>query len=287
MNKLFYLFPIAILFASCEDFFSTTIDLELPEHKPLLVVNAVVDPVVNQKDIYVTHSIDPLSSEDFEYIADATVKLKEGGVVIDSLSYFEALDFYVSHYPMELAKVYQLEVSHPNYPTATAEVLIPTPVAIAEVVLGDIEEYSRALQFSIQDPLEDNYYLLQLSVVSDEYSGGIWFESVDPSFDGKGLMTDEFDGRKVLFNDQLFNGTNKTFSLTYDYWEEIDSVKVRLYTVSESYYKYHESRRLQNRGENGPSSILGAEPVVVYNNVQNGFGVFAARTKDEFVVVND
>jgi hypothetical protein len=65
-------------------------------------------------------------------------------------------------------------------------------------------------------------------------------------------------------------------------YEEIDSIKVVLYSVSEAYYNYHQSRRLQNQSDG--SAILGAEPVVVYNNIQNGFGIFASKSKDEFSV---
>ena len=110
---------------------------------------------------------------------------------------------------------------------------------------------------------------------------GIWFQSSEPSFDDKDFWDDSFDGKIILFNDQLFNGNNKTFYTDIGYWKELDSIKVILHTVSESFYKYHTSSGLQN--QNGFSEILGAEPVVVYSNIENGFGIFTATSKTHFI----
>lgn len=287
MKKILYLLSIAFVLTACEDM-SMTVDLDLPEHEPLLVVNSIAESGVNLTQVYVSHSIDPLSSDDFEYVTDASVVLKENNVLMDEM--FCAGDpiyFYTTHEQIEEGKTYQLEINHPSYPTTTTEVTAPVSVAIQSVVLGDTSEYTRELQFTISDPEEGNYYLLKV-FENDGYGWhGVGFETADPSFEDKGLIEDGYEGRKVMFNDQLFNGMSKTFSLDIDYWEGIDSVKVQLYTVSESFYKYHVSRKLQNQSERGPSSILGAEPVVVYSNVQNGFGVFAVKSKNEFVVATN
>lgn len=287
MKKLLYLIPAVLLFTACD--MSMTINLDLPEHEPLLVINSSGE-VGGQMNVYVSHSIDPLSSDGFEYLTDASVVLKENNVLIDDMYCLgDPFLFYTTDEQLEEGKTYQLEVSHPSYPTATAEVTVPVSVEIQSVVLGDTSDYMMDLRFTIQDPEENNYYLLKI-LVNDGYGfgwSGVGFETIDPSFEDKGLIEDGYEGRKAMFNDQLFNGTSKTFSLDIDYWEGVDSVKVELFTLSESFYKYHESRRLQNRSENGPSSILGAEPVVVYNNIQNGFGVFAVQSKNEFVVATE
>ncbi len=284
MKNLLYLMPIVVLFTACEDM-SMTIELDLPVHKPLLAVNSMVESGDNPIQVYVSHSIDPLSSDDFEYVTDASVVLKENNVLLDDMYYpGDPFLFYTTNEQLEEGKTYQLEINHASYPTATAEVRVPVSVEIQSVTLGDASDYMMDLRFTIQDPAENNYYLLKV-LVNDGYGWkGVGFETVDPSFEDKGLIEDGYEGRKAMLNDQLFNGTNKTFSLGIDYWPEVDSIKVQLFTLSESYYKYHESRKLQNRSEHGPSSILGAEPVVVYNNIQNGFGVFAVRSKNEFVV---
>lgn len=282
MKKIAYLLSITLVFTACEDM-SMTVDLEMPEHEPLLVVNSIFRDVdIDDYRVYVTHSVGPLSSDTFQYIDDANVLLKEGDLLMDTLDFEAAENFYFTSKSLEQGKTYHLEVSHPNYPTASAEVLIPTPVEIQSVVLGDIAEYTRELQFTISDPEESNYYLLKVGFMAQTSGGYIYFDSDDPSFEGKDFWGDGFDGRKIMFNDQLFNGLDKEFSLDIDYWEGMDSIKVFLHSVSESYYKYHESRKLQN--QSGGSELLGAEPVVVYNNIQNGFGVFAATSLADFVV---
>ena len=111
------------------------------------------------------------------------------------------------------------------------------------------------------------------------------FESYDPTFDGSAFIDDSYGGRDVYFTDQLFNNSQKKFDIELDVDYQIDSIKLNLFTISESYYNYHVSRKLQNRNENNPlNDLLGAEPVVVYNNINNGFGVFGVRVKNDSII---
>lgn len=282
-KTLCLLFLVSILFG-CDDM-SMTINLSLPEHEPLLVVNATAEADNNIK-VYITNSIDPLSSDFFEYIDDAVVLLK-GEQLLDTLMFDSIKGYYLSNEVLEAGRNYQIEVNHSDFSTVFSEVYVPYAVQILAAELGAISDYFRAFEFKIEDPLaEDDFYLLRMKGYVEGYGWeGLWFESSEPSFDNKDFWEESFDGRKILFNDQLFNGTNKTFYMDIDFWEELDSVKIVLHTVSESFYKYHMSRRLQN--QNGPSEILGAEPVVVYSNIQNGFGIFSATAKADFIITTD
>lgn len=284
MKKTLYLLFLGSILLGCDDM-SMTINLALPEHESLLVVNATAEANNNLK-VYVTSSIDPLSSDFFEYIDDAVVLLKEEQL-LDTLMFDSIKGYYLTNEVLDGGKVYQIEVNHSDFSAVFSEVFVPYPVQIQTAKLGVISDDSRAFEFEIHDPLfQDNFYLLRMKGYVEGFGWeGLWFESSEPSFDNKDFWEESFDGRKILFNDQLFNGTNKTFYIDVDYWEELDSVKVVLHTLSESFYRYHMSRRLQN--QNGPSAILGAEPVVVYNNIQNGFGIFAATAQADFIIATD
>lgn len=316
MKKTHYIIVLAFILNSCDNM-SLTVDLDLPPHDSQLVVNAVLQAGDDLSKVYVSHSLDPVSLNQYTQIDDASVVLKENNTIIDDLTYqqdpssgAENTFCYVTEVLLEENKSYQIEVSHASYPTATAQEKIPTPVNIQSVELGALSSYQQACNFTINDPAGiDNYYLLRLKFKEKEMIWGedpakwygLNYESNEPSFEGNDPFDEETQGRKVLFNDQLFDGTNKTFSLNivYDFfndfefeeeifyveYEEIDSIKVVLYSVSEAYYNYHQSRRLQNQSDG--SAILGAEPVVVYNNIQNGFGIFASKSKDEFSVATE
>lgn len=273
---------------------SLTVDLDLPTHDPKLVVNAVLEAGDDLSKVYVSHSLNPVSLNQFSQIDDAVVVLKENNIIIDELTYqldpnsdSDSAFYYVTDVVMEENKSYQIELTHPDYPTATAQEIIPSPTIIQSAELGAVSDNVRSLQFSINDPVEvNNYYLLRIKYIGEKGKwNGLWFESNEPAFEGNQAWDQEYDGRKVLFNDQLFDGANKSFSLDVEFWEEMDSIKIILYTASEAYYNYHQSRRLQNQGEG--SAILGSEPVVVYNNIENGFGIFASRSKDTFIIASE
>ena len=294
MKKKLHILALTLILFSCDDM-SMTINLSLNEHESLLVVNANAEADKKLK-VFVTKSIDPLSSNSFEYIDDAVVLLKEDMQLLDRLLFDKIKECYLSNEVIESGKIYQLEVNHSDFLLASSEVYVPNIVEIQNAELGLISNDFRAFEFDVDDPLFiDNFYLLRIKgyvedIEYEEDSIGfrwkdLWFESSDPSFDNNNFWGESYEGRRILFNDQIFNGTKKTFYMDVSYWEELDSVKLVLYSVSESFYKYHISRILQN--QNGTSEILGAEPVVVYNNIQNGFGVFAATSKSDLIIATD
>ena len=68
---------------------------------------------------------------------------------------------YLSDYIIQANTTYQLEVKHPTYPTALAQMTTLSPVKIESIILGEVIDYQRNLRFTINDPpAEDNFYLL-------------------------------------------------------------------------------------------------------------------------------
>ena len=94
MRYLTSLISIVLLLSSCEDM-QTVIDLELPPHQSKLVVNSS-NQVDDKFKVYVSHSLDPLSNEDFEFHSDATVVLFENQIAIDTLTFIDSSRFYKS-----------------------------------------------------------------------------------------------------------------------------------------------------------------------------------------------
>ena len=72
MKKLIY-FLIIVTFFSCENM-ETVVDLDVPPHSPVLVVNGILDTDTNTK-IFVSHSVDAFSNLNPSFISDASVRL--------------------------------------------------------------------------------------------------------------------------------------------------------------------------------------------------------------------
>ena len=284
MKKIFLKLFIVITFFSCEEM-STVIDLDLPQHESLLVVYTT--PISeNETKIYVASSLDPLSNDDFEYLNNALVTIKNSDQ-IDTATFFnvDTLDPYYIGSPLKQGYSYELEVAHDNFLKASSNLIVPNRVPVVEFYIDSIYEDAIPLSFTIEDPLENNFYRLKFEVKKGNKWKRVSFESYDPTFDGGGFIDDSYGGRSVYFTDQLFNNSQKQFNIELDVNYQIDSIKLNLFTISESYYNYHISRKLQNRNENNPlNDLLGAEPVVVYNNINNGFGVLGIRVKNDSII---
>ena len=93
-----------------------------------------------------------------------------------------------------------------------------------------------------------------------------------------------------LFNDILFNGQSKALELEipynkstgfesgYEWSYKTLGVRVYLHNISKSYYYYRTSLELYQSASGNPF----AQPVQVYSNIENGFGVFAGSQINYF-----
>ena len=98
-----------------------------------LVVNSS-NKVDDKFKVYVSHSLDPLSNEDFEFHSDATVLLFENQIAIDTLTFIDSSKFYKSNVSAEFEKSYSIRVNHPDYPLLNSKSLNAPPVTEIETV---------------------------------------------------------------------------------------------------------------------------------------------------------
>ncbi|OFY88145.1 MAG: hypothetical protein A2236_13130 [Bacteroidetes bacterium RIFOXYA2_FULL_33_7] len=90
----------------------------------------------------------------------------------------------------------------------------------------------------------------------------------------------------VIFSDDLFEGENLNLSLfvsKYNFYTLQTPVIISLYSISEAFYKYSISLDEQQNVAGNPF----AEPVQVYNNVTDGYGIFAGYSVEKFTVFVD
>lgn len=135
------------------------------------------------------------------------------------------------------------------------------------------------LKVTIKDNgAEANYYELYLDIGSEyynytteqvEYNGYPPLTSRDPVLpDDKDLFS-----YSIVFSDARFNGreTELTFQTAGWGFTRHGPATVTLRTLSEDGYNYLRTACLQELTSGDPF----AQPVNVYNNIQNGFGIFA------------
>lgn len=309
-KKLISTFSIILLLASCDDL-QTVIDIDLPPHESKLVINSS-NQLGKPFRAYVSHSIDPLSNDNFEFYSDASVVLFENDILIDTLVFVDSAYFYHSTVFVERNKTYAIKANHASHSVVKSKnISAPDPIEIntATLITSSSPNGVNSLEFSFNDPIGANYYLLKLKaffsyedfdgeIQTDSY--GLGFDSSDPSINnGSFEFDDEFSAKKVLFDDVLFNGQTKSLQLDFNSFfgynddvdrddSKMDSISVVLYSVDYDYFQYHKTRIQQK--QTGGGAIFGTEPVNVYNSFDNddgsipAYGLFSIHSRDTLIL---
>lgn len=298
MKKLLYSIIIVISFVSCENM-QTVIDVDLPPHEPKLVVNSV-NEVGEKWKAYVSVSQAPLSTTKFVFLSDAKVLLMDNQNVVDTLNYNASKNRYESDLIVQQGTNLDIRVSHPMYNTLDASLYPFQKVMLKSVVeLQSVTNDNTSLKFTIDDPQSANYYMINLKAYysqDDVDTSNIWdnyysekekiyFDSDDPS-----LNQGQFSRGKVLFDDKLFDGTTKEFSIFFNsyYAIDADSILLNLWSVDYAFYNYFTTKITQSN--TGDNPIFNSEPVNVYNSFLDGndeiqgYGVFAVSSRDSVII---
>jgi hypothetical protein len=302
-KELSFLLIIFSPFLLCTCDFETAVEISIPEEKKKLVVNCIfqVDSTVYPRFF---HSENILSYQHYSSgdttdnaITNAVAKLHSGDTEIPIL-FYKKYPFYRSA-SKATGNEYTIEVSAPGYESVTATTTIPRPVQITEIQSGDLMPPpsddlmgKRAIHVRFKDPAdESNYYGISIYVKIKDSRLGVSLLQTLPTplnpvyaedyyaedFRSGGYIHQEYS---ILFNDRLFNGLDNVFSVwCYEGTEEdvspwsgeVQGYVVILKSISEEYYNYRVTYNLQQKAKRDPY----AQPVQVFNNINNGFGIFA------------
>ncbi|MAX06143.1 MAG: hypothetical protein CMD19_06915 [Flavobacteriales bacterium] len=311
-----YILSTTLLFSliliSCD--METVIDLDIPPHDPVLVLNGILDTDTNAQ-LVVSHSVGAFSNTNPSFINNANVMLYKNNQFIDSLypdtnvidveylneyivSYLP-MYYYKSDYIPEKDANYRIEVSHSDYNPISAETSIPDDVTLYNIDIDTTSSEEKiGFTFSFDDDAnEQNYYRLKLFsscikswydasgnlIEGERFRGDAWFFSNDPSFPaGVPFEGYTFEGSNVVFTDALFNGQQKTITLDVESelkYADCDTVIIRFSTFSNDTYSYYNS--LGEHSDKGELGLFGGEVIPVYSNVENGLGVLISTNSQK------
>ena len=277
--KNILLFVLSLLtLNSCE----TIIDIEMPPYTSELVANCFFTPDSAFK-VHVSHSLGVLDEGNLNEIENANVEILENGQVMDILTH-TGNGFYRTKivYPSP-GNTYSLKVEVSGYESIIASDIIPAPVSIVSVTIkdsvfigayaGEEEIVYAEASIKFNDPQgEENYYAVEMYVkTSGGYIyNGVWLTSIDPAVDGVS------EGKQILFSDALFEGQAYELKVYFDrmnlpYPYQNINLNLNFISTSKAYYLYEKSLDLHQQNQGNPF----AEPVQVYNTIENGLGIFA------------
>ncbi len=270
--------------------------IDIPPQTPKLATESFAGQDI-YPEAYLTRTrgvTDPLpvsGQTDIYLVRNATVLLYEDNVFKDSLKF----DPGAARYKAAIAKIqpgktYKLVLSAPGFPAAEAVSITPVLVPINSLSFtrnarNDIDGNPQdeiKLVFTDNGSTEDHYLvrirdanrdILYCVNTNDKDVEKLVYE--DPFYPDDCLQSD-----RLLLADKNFNGTNKTLI----FYTEAGALEpmpgtgkatVELLHINKEYYTYIKSLNSRENADDNPF----AEPVNLYSNVVNGYGMFTTYAK--------
>ena len=292
-----YLACCIMLLTACENFFESTVEIELPEHEAILALSSSFEQ--NDSVAFATLTITQSLNETAiaPTIDDASIQLFEDDQLLYELNYIpgtgndqsaEDLAVYSAFVTQPFKThpvVYTLKATHPVYGAVEAkESILPAP-EVSSIIFSDDEfiddEGDKIDELEIRisdDPDVNNFYLIRLT----------YFE---PDFIDSWVYLDAFDSRlkevngDIILEDRILDTQESIFVYPEIYSREPgdlpnDSLQIDLISLNESAYRYILNTSAAEDAEGNPF----AEPVFITSNVENGTGIFSMYSQKIFKV---
>lgn len=299
------LFIIGILTASCEKI----IDINVPEKDRKIVFNSLINPD-STLAVNLSKSKSILEDNSIIILADGVVSVFEDDNFIGDMEYSEQGWYFLRGYKPNQGNKYRFEVDHSQLRPVSAEVSVPFEVPVIQLDTSrSFDEYGNdiyKMSISIDDPEgEENYYALSIVTtgrvydwVNEEFLDSIQTYNTYFRLAGEGGNNPGSDfveqkpsftvDGKMFIMDAPFRTAGGRMELALEYYiyssaPDSITVNVSLDHIDRSYYYYAASKEKYYQSGGNPF----AEPVQVYSNIENGFGLMSAyaRTTRNFEIL--
>ncbi len=288
MKKIFLPLIALSLLSSCEEMFEKTIEYEIPQEPSKITIDS---KIIAGDSVFalVGTTVYSMSNKDPELDFEASLRLYEDGNFLEELTPTTEKGYYSGRYTTRAGHTYSLEAQRDGYTTAFGSTELKQPVVVnsAEAVTS---QNGYRLSVSFNDPPQaGDYYFFTISLPTpwsaDEI---IYFSTIDPTVEVFESFNDPFSdegtsGTRGYLSDQYFNGKEKKLQLNLNnyYFEPTpDSTTeayFNLYRISEDYYLHKRSV-----GAYSNSDGIFGEPVQIYSNVINGYGIVGGASGSRY-----
>ncbi len=283
------MFALVFVFFSCEEAFTTTREIDIPDHEEKLSVFVIAEK--NEASIFISHS--KRSDDDMPYkdfIANVT--LWEDNTEILNWDYDTKLGFDLfididfNGY-VKAEKTYELVVDSEEFGTAKSIQKSVAAVEISDIKFiknGSEHKDKDLLEFKLKDDKnEENYYLLKVLGNKKPPHQGVYqglFLSPQKGTESQKINFSGLFGQ--IFSDYGFNGTDKRLFFAFNkagIKEEFQKLKIEISSITKDNYNFFISRKQFGDSSKNPFS----EPVIVTNNIENGYGQFFVFNTKEYI----
>ncbi len=273
------------------------LDVDIEEKDKKIVANSLfnTDSVIR---VHLSKSKGILEDDyNIELIQNAQIDLFEDNQLIESLTNHGS-GIYKSNIIPQQNKTYKIWINVPDMQSAYADAYLPTAPEILQLDTltktihysdqfnagYDVEAFTASMKF--KDPPGKNYYMVTTRIINTytdnygtyRYDYYTMVNTDDPALADQSYQMNMSDLSALVFSDELFD--NSTYDLAlyierYNLSMGHNTVIFSLSNISEEMFYYTVSYFMENNSD-GPFS----EPVIVYNNINGGFGIFAGYSAD-------
>ena len=297
LNARIVIFSLVFIFSCTKE-----IKIQIPSEGTIIVVNCLfhpnfILPYPKPNYIEISQSTEIFDSTRKKIVNNAIVLITSEDNAVDTFKYIDSLKLYESlKFNPVNKKKYNLKVTVDGFNLVESSDLLPTPVKISDYSLikyagrDEEGEIFSEITVTFKDPGEEiNFYEVQLTdyrIFSNDPV--ITSENYYPSILSFGAKYP----KSLPFNDEMING--ETYNLKIFYFFpmstnkdsiETHTIFLHLNSISYNYYKYKTT--LISHLYRKESDILygQGEPLNVYTNIENGYGIFAGYNYDIITIV--
>ncbi len=287
-------FIFCFIFFSCEK--EVTFNLKAPDD--MLCLNCILEAGNDSVAIYITKVQSVENDTAFTPVANARIELTKDGQLLQGIFYRGKGKYLLKHKP-EIGKKYEISVEVDGYNTLTAQTSVPLfPIANAIYEPDTIYDVNwingyrtvPKIVVDLKDTQKKDYYWFKMGVII--YPGGKAWGSYTSIFKTDNLLFDEFNRYydqdyeppftnyeyigALRMDDEVILNNGVQFSLS-------GLPPLTLFIINgdihfDKYYKSSIKQFLTYRYDNLPVF----EPVQLYSNITNGFGIFSSIAVSKF-----
>lgn len=280
---------LSVLIMSCEDTFTTTLEVDPPDFQDLLVVHLLFDNMDERISARIGRTIPVLEevSREESLVDDASIEIYENGLPFATLIRQDDMrpefNYSASSAPeLREGQTYEMRVDHPTYGLHLSRQVMPKKAEVRSIVMNrdagkniDGSDVSSIEVIFNDEPGIENFYRMSIAIWDTVSQTGspVYLEFEDP------IMQYSFEGSLVA-SDEGFDGKRYTFKLLM-YRSQFDQVKQKGFLVWESLtrdlYRYTTSLYRYLDGEDFAGF---SEPTIVTSNIEGGIGCFGLSNSE-------
>ncbi|MBK7173613.1 MAG: DUF4249 domain-containing protein [Bacteroidales bacterium] len=297
MKAIFPIIIFFLLFIGCE---KTEKIENFPKTASRIALDCIMIPD-SGISVILYKSLSILDNAPNKALTQATLELyKDGSLLATQVGANQSNSYYFPDIKPEAGHQYKLVARHNGYETVTAVSDIPLAAEIKKLstTVHDTSswEWTYGIRYffskgklllDLKDaPETGNYYKLSMYMLDTSYSFNEYGDTVGiyiyknslQNFGNEATnpLIEFTEGESYYFSDQYVNGQEFSIELPITYSGDTPGVDifVELSTLSKDYFLFRKSLIKYNESQNNPFS----EPIKIYTNIENGYGIFAGST---------